>query len=266
MSTEKIDYAAGRQAPLSRPSEPRGRLAGSSITSGRGTQYLSICYTDRFAEAVIEASAGSASGLVQQRDRGPVNALFKAEVINGRGVRASALSSAYTTWHGNAERHRLAWPGVAPLRRRRLPSVEAPRSTSRRPTSARSASASISSTSQNHQHRRTKGGAQRWACDRPGDNLRGGGASGSTEGRRHGELSVHGDVNVIGGVAEKLSAAARHGRKVVLIPAENASELQRLEGLGSKLQLSKSEQQTARYSPLDNSWQFDGTSLIQPNE
>lgn len=52
-----------------------------------------------------------------------------------------------------------------------------------------------------------------------------------------GELSVHGNVNAIGGVAEKLSAAARHGRKVVVIPAENASELQRLEELGSKLDI-----------------------------
>jgi len=45
-----------------------------------------------------------------------------------------------------------------------------------------------------------------------------------------GELSVHGNVNAIGGVAEKLSAAARHGRKLVVIPAENASELGRLSG------------------------------------
>jgi ATP-dependent Lon protease len=52
-----------------------------------------------------------------------------------------------------------------------------------------------------------------------------------------GELSVHGNVNAIGGVAEKLSAAARHGRRLVVIPAENASELQRLEELGSKLEI-----------------------------
>lgn len=52
-----------------------------------------------------------------------------------------------------------------------------------------------------------------------------------------GELSVHGNVNAIGGVAEKLSAAARHGRKVVVIPAENASELQRLQELGNKLEI-----------------------------
>ena len=52
-----------------------------------------------------------------------------------------------------------------------------------------------------------------------------------------GELSVHGNVNAIGGVAEKLSAAARHGRRLVVIPAENASELGRMEELASKLEI-----------------------------
>lgn len=52
-----------------------------------------------------------------------------------------------------------------------------------------------------------------------------------------GELSVHGNVNPVGGVAEKLSAAARHGRQVVVIPAENATELGRLPELGEKLKI-----------------------------
>jgi ATP-dependent Lon protease len=52
-----------------------------------------------------------------------------------------------------------------------------------------------------------------------------------------GELSVHGNVNPIGGVAEKLSAAARHGRRVVVIPAENATELGRLPELGERLEI-----------------------------
>jgi ATP-dependent Lon protease len=52
-----------------------------------------------------------------------------------------------------------------------------------------------------------------------------------------GELSVHGNVNPIGGLAEKLSAALRQGRKLVVIPAENASELGRLEDLATKLDI-----------------------------
>jgi ATP-dependent Lon protease len=53
-----------------------------------------------------------------------------------------------------------------------------------------------------------------------------------------GELSVHGNVNAVGGIAEKLSAAARHGRRVVVIPAENASELGRLEEIAKVLEVS----------------------------
>ena len=50
-------------------------------------------------------------------------------------------------------------------------------------------------------------------------------------------VPVQGNVNPVGGVAEKLSAAARHGRRMVVIPAENASELARLEELGDKLEI-----------------------------
>ncbi len=52
-----------------------------------------------------------------------------------------------------------------------------------------------------------------------------------------GELSVQGNVNAVGGIAEKLTAAARHGRRLVLIPAENASELGRLPELGLQLDI-----------------------------
>jgi predicted ATP-dependent protease len=43
-----------------------------------------------------------------------------------------------------------------------------------------------------------------------------------------GELSIHGNVNPVGGIAEKLYAAQQHGRKMVIIPAANAQELVRL--------------------------------------
>lgn len=52
-----------------------------------------------------------------------------------------------------------------------------------------------------------------------------------------GELSVHGNVNEIGGLPDKLSAAARHGRRIVVIPAENATELGRLAEIGDKLEI-----------------------------
>jgi hypothetical protein len=40
-----------------------------------------------------------------------------------------------------------------------------------------------------------------------------------------GELSVHGHVGAIGGVLEKLDAAARHERTLAIIPSANAAEL-----------------------------------------
>jgi ATP-dependent Lon protease len=52
-----------------------------------------------------------------------------------------------------------------------------------------------------------------------------------------GELSLHGNVLGVGGIPEKLSAAIGHGRKCVIIPAENAAELVRLPGVLDKLEV-----------------------------
>lgn len=46
-----------------------------------------------------------------------------------------------------------------------------------------------------------------------------------------GELSVHGNVGAVGGIAEKLSAAIRHGRSVVILPSANAAEAVRVPGI-----------------------------------
>jgi len=51
--------------------------------SDRGVQYLSIRYTDRFREAGIEPSVGSASDLYDNALAG----LYKAEVIRRLGPR-----------------------------------------------------------------------------------------------------------------------------------------------------------------------------------
>lgn len=50
-----------------------------------------------------------------------------------------------------------------------------------------------------------------------------------------GELSLQGNVGGVGGIAEKLSAALRHGRTTVIIPAANAAEVARLPDLVSQL-------------------------------
>ena len=46
-----------------------------------------------------------------------------------------------------------------------------------------------------------------------------------------GELSVHGNVGAVGGIAEKLSAAIRHRRGVVILPSANAAEAVRVPGV-----------------------------------
>lgn len=52
-----------------------------------------------------------------------------------------------------------------------------------------------------------------------------------------GELSIHGNVTGVGGIAEKLTAAIQHGRKFAIIPAENAAELARLSGIATQIEV-----------------------------
>jgi ATP-dependent Lon protease len=43
-----------------------------------------------------------------------------------------------------------------------------------------------------------------------------------------GEVSLHGKVTRVGGVPEKVKTAARYGRKTVILPRENARDLEAL--------------------------------------
>ncbi len=53
--------------------------------SDRGSQYLSIRYTERLAEAGIEPSVGSVGDSYDNALAETINGLFKAEVIHRRG-------------------------------------------------------------------------------------------------------------------------------------------------------------------------------------
>jgi transposase InsO family protein len=53
--------------------------------SDRGSQYLSIRYTERLAEAGVEPSVGSVGDSYDNALAGPINGLYKAEVIHRRG-------------------------------------------------------------------------------------------------------------------------------------------------------------------------------------
>ena len=53
--------------------------------SDRGSQYLSIKYTERLAEAGIEPSVGSVGDSYDNALDETINGLFQAEVIRRRG-------------------------------------------------------------------------------------------------------------------------------------------------------------------------------------
>ena len=80
------------------------------LTSYRGSQYLSIKYTERLAEAKIAPSVGSVGDSYDNALAETINGLFKAEVIHRRGPWRSFETVEYST---------LEW--VDWLNNRRLP-------------------------------------------------------------------------------------------------------------------------------------------------
>jgi putative transposase len=63
-----------------------GRCIGGLVHhSDRGSQYVSIKYTERLAEAGIEPSVGSVGDSYDNALAETINSLYKAEVIHRRG-------------------------------------------------------------------------------------------------------------------------------------------------------------------------------------
>ena len=71
--------------------------AGLVHHSDRGSQYLSIKYTERLAEAGIEPSVGSVGDSYDNALAETINGLFKAEVIHRRGPWRSYEAVQYAT-------------------------------------------------------------------------------------------------------------------------------------------------------------------------
>jgi transposase InsO family protein len=71
--------------------------AGLVHHSDRGSQYLSIKYTERLAEAGIEPSVGSVGDSYDNALAETINGLFKAEVIHRRGPWRSFDAVEYAT-------------------------------------------------------------------------------------------------------------------------------------------------------------------------
>ena len=65
--------------------------------SDRGSQYVSIKYTERLAEAGIEPSVGSVDDSYDNALAETINGLYKAEVIHRRGPWRSFEAVEYAT-------------------------------------------------------------------------------------------------------------------------------------------------------------------------
>jgi len=82
LTVERDLFADGlRQLPGRRPAHRGGLIHHSD----RGSQYVSIKYTGRLAEAGIELSVGSVGDSYDNARAETINGLYKAEVIHQRG-------------------------------------------------------------------------------------------------------------------------------------------------------------------------------------
>jgi putative transposase len=83
-----------RAGPLRSPTDAQRR---SHPPLGRGSQYVSIKYTERLAEAGIEPSVGSVGDSYDNALAETINGLYKAEVIHRRGPWRSFEAVKYAT-------------------------------------------------------------------------------------------------------------------------------------------------------------------------
>jgi transposase InsO family protein len=96
--------------PWSRPSTPGARRpAGLIHHSDRGSQYVSIRYTERLAEAGVEPSVGSVGDSYDNALAETINGLYKAELIHRRAPWKSreAVELATLEWVHGFNHHRL---------------------------------------------------------------------------------------------------------------------------------------------------------------
>jgi len=78
-------------------------------TTAIGSQYVSIRYSKRLAEAGIESSGGQHRRQLRQRDAETINCLYKAEIIHRRGPwkTREAVELATLEWVSWFNHHRL---------------------------------------------------------------------------------------------------------------------------------------------------------------
>ena len=97
------------QALYARRREREGELVHHS---DRGSQYVSIRYSERLAEAGIEPSVGSTGDSYDNALAETINGLFKAEIIHRRGPwkTREAVELATLEWVSWFNHHRLLEP------------------------------------------------------------------------------------------------------------------------------------------------------------
>jgi len=83
-----------------------------SVATKRGTQYLSIKYTERLTEAGIEPSVGCVGDSYDNALAETINRLYKAEVIHRRGpwITFEAVEYATLEWVDRFNNRRLLEP------------------------------------------------------------------------------------------------------------------------------------------------------------
>jgi transposase InsO family protein len=108
MHTEFVLDALEQALYDRKPSEDDGLVHHSD----RGSQYLSIRYSERLAEAGIEPSVGSKGDSYDNALAETINGLYKAEVIHRRGPwkTKQAVELAKLEWAAWFNRHRLMGP------------------------------------------------------------------------------------------------------------------------------------------------------------
>jgi transposase InsO family protein len=108
MHTEFVLDALEQALYARRPTEADGLICHSD----RGSQYLSIRYSERLAEARIEPSVGSRGDSYDNALAETINGLYKAEVIHRRGPwkTKQAVELATLQWVAWFNHHRLMEP------------------------------------------------------------------------------------------------------------------------------------------------------------
>jgi len=110
-STMQTDFVldALEQSLYARRHEREGALVHHSV---RGSQYVSIRYSERLAEAGIEPSVGSTGDSYDNALTETINGLYKAEIIHRRGPwkTREAVELATLEWVSWFNHHRLLKP------------------------------------------------------------------------------------------------------------------------------------------------------------